>query len=109
MSRSCSKKCVANYVEDELEKAPDHIAEDIKQYLYQINLRHGSSEYALFTYFEFIMVARHGLESPLKLGNKDIPFPISFFYGDNDWMDIDAGQRVVNKNKNQKESKLYIV
>jgi len=45
------------------------------------------------------MFAKHPLESPSLLGNPELPFPVSFFYGDIDWMDIEGGRRVVEINQ----------
>jgi hypothetical protein len=62
-------------------------------------MKDGSSEYALFICFEFGMYAHNWLECETRLGNPDFPKPISFFYGDDDWMADGAGRRVTSKNK----------
>lgn len=62
-------------------------------------MREGSTEYALFICFEMGMYAHNYLESENRLGNPDLPIPISFFYGDRDWMYDSAGSRVIKKNK----------
>ena len=62
-------------------------------------MREGSTEYAIFTCFEFGMYAWNPLEDKERLGNPNFPLAISFFYGDDDWMYDGGGQRIVNKNK----------
>ena len=59
-------------------------------------MQDGTTEYAIFISFEVGMYAKNPLESAHLLGNPELPFAISFFYGDIDWMDKDAGQRVVD-------------
>jgi hypothetical protein len=39
--------------------------------------------------------AKNPLESIKKLGNPKLPVPVSFFYGDMDWMDYRGGERTV--------------
>lgn len=45
------------------------------------------------------MHAHNPLEDKERLGNPDYPIPVSFYYGDIDWMDIKGGERVVEANK----------
>jgi len=54
-------------------------------------MQQGSTEYAIFISFHVGMFAKNPLELEQYLGNADIPFPISFFYGDIDWMDKNGG------------------
>lgn len=81
-------------------------------------MREGSTEYAIFICFEIGLWAFNPLESEKRLGNPEIAIPISFYYGDSDWMDYRGGQRIVDKNifkysndETQKKalSKLYII
>lgn len=58
----------------------------------------GSTEYAIFVCFHVGMFAINFLEAEERLGNPDLNLPISFFYGDSDWMDEKAGRRIVAKN-----------
>ena len=44
-----------------------------------------------------MMIAKHPLEDDDRLGG--IPIPVSFFYGENDWMIKDGGENVINKNQ----------
>lgn len=62
-------------------------------------MQDGSTEYAIFICFELGMFAKNPLESSRVLGNPELPFAVSFFYGDIDWMDIDGGRRVVELNQ----------
>lgn len=79
-------------------------------------MRPGSTEYAIFVCFEVGMYSITPLERENRLGNHDISFPVSFFYGDKDWMDYKAGERVIVNNKfyNQADpkaglSQVYII
>ena len=73
-------------------------------------MQEGSTEYAIFICFELGMFAKNPLELDRFLGNEELPFPISFFYGDIDWMDKKGGERVVNKNKfGGSQSHVYVV
>ena len=58
-------------------------------------MREGSTEYAIFVCFRVGMYAWNPLETTNRLGNPDFPLPVSFFYGDRDWMDVNGGRRVV--------------
>jgi cardiolipin-specific phospholipase len=75
----------------------------------QIFMKAGSTEYAIFTCFEFGMFAKNPLESKERLGNPDFPLPISFFYGDDDWMYDSGGRRIVNVNKFKGNSDCYTI
>ena len=73
-------------------------------------MRDGSTEYAIFICFELGLYAINPLEGQDRLGNPELDVPISFFYGDNDWMDYRGGDRIVEVNKYGKGlSHVYIV
>ena len=70
--------------------------------MYQILMRKGTTEYAIHLMFNPTLTAHLPLGSPEKLGRPDFPVPISFFYGDEDWVlnvDEDAAQKVCIRNK----------
>jgi cardiolipin-specific phospholipase len=68
-------------------------------YMHQIFMRDGSTEYAIFVCFHVGMFAINPLEAEERLSNPDLNLPISFFYGDRDWMDHKAGRRVIERNR----------
>ena len=68
-------------------------------YMHQIFMRDGSTEYAIFVCFHVGMFAINPLEAEERLSNPDLNLPISFFYGDRDWMDHRAGRRVIERNR----------
>lgn len=68
-------------------------------YMHQIFMREGSTEYAIFICFKLGMFAHNPLETEDRLGNPELPIPVSFYYGDVDWMDHRGGRRVVEKNR----------
>lgn len=73
--------------------------EHLLVYMHQVFMRDGSTEYAIFICFELGMYAVHPLERGDRLGNPALDLPISFFYGDVDWMDYRGGERIVKVNK----------
>lgn len=74
-------------------------------------MRPGRTEYAIFFQFELGLFPHNPLGAVERLGNPDYPIPISFMYGDRDWMDAVGSAAVVdgNKFKETGESQLHIV
>ena len=56
----------------------------------------GSSEYILFECFDELMFAKEPLEREDRLGQ--LPIPVSFFYGAQDWIKRSGGDNVVSQN-----------
>lgn len=79
-------------------------------YLSQVIMREGSTEYSLAICFDQALYAYNPLEAAGRLGNPDLPFAISFFYGDIDWQDNCGGLRTLKQNKLRDSiSKLHLV
>jgi hypothetical protein len=55
-------------------------------YMYQISMREGTTEYAPMINFSLTLKAHLPLGIKEKLMNPDFPLPITFIYGDNDWV-----------------------
>lgn len=72
-------------------------------------MKQASTEYAIFVCFEVGMWAVNPLERDDLLGNENFPIPVSFYYGDRDWMDANGGHRVISKNKFKDFSNHYII
>ncbi|CAF3197414.1 unnamed protein product [Rotaria socialis] len=67
--------------------------DDVAQYLYHLCAQPGSGEFALPRVLKSSVFAYNPLENRLK----DCQVSrITFFYGDHDWMDAEAGQRTVD-------------
>eukprot|EP01097_Dermamoeba_algensis_P005498 TRINITY_DN3501_c0_g1_i1.p1 TRINITY_DN3501_c0_g1~~TRINITY_DN3501_c0_g1_i1.p1 ORF type:complete len:200 (-),score=15.34 TRINITY_DN3501_c0_g1_i1:40-639(-) len=67
---------------------PEPQASSLASYLYQINSRKGSGEYALKSILvpgAFAVFGRRGLMDRLA----ELTIPVSFYYGDSDWMNPD--------------------
>lgn len=94
--RGCFSCLMRRYVKNRLGSVPQEELNDFKNYLQQTLLREGSTEYAIFVCFSYVMFALHSLEEDDRLGG--IQIPISFFYGDRDWMPREGGIRVLEKN-----------
>lgn len=61
-------------------------------------MRNGSTEYAIFVSFDLGMWSHNPLILERLLANPDLPIPVSFYYGDIDWMDYKAGHKVLENN-----------
>lgn len=92
---SLIKKFISRRMEDSL--TPDE-QKDMLDYMHQIFMREGSTEYAIFICFEVWLWAVNPLESQKRLGSPEFALPVSFYYGEYDWMDKRGGQRVVSNN-----------
>jgi hypothetical protein len=62
-------------------------------------MREGSTEYAIFVCFKSGVLAHNPLEHITRLGNPNLPFPISFIYGEVDWMDNQGAERAITVNR----------
>ena len=45
------------------------------------------------------MYAVNALEAENRLGNPEFPIAVSFIFGDRDWTDVSAGERVTARNR----------
>ena len=81
------------------------------EYLFQILLRETSSSIALFQQHDPGLHAHAPLSASDKLNNSEIPFPISFVYGENDWMDSRGSREIVRSNRffASGESQLHVL
>jgi pimeloyl-ACP methyl ester carboxylesterase len=59
-------------------------------------MRPGSTEYAIFLQFDIQLHAYNPLDQKDRL--LSLPIPVSFYFGDIDWMLTDAGQKIVDAN-----------
>lgn len=105
------RKMVKSYMKRRMADLPEEEFNTMLDYMHQIFMRDGSTEYAIFICFTMGMWAINPLESEIRLSNPGFNLPMSFFYGDRDWMDEDAGRRIVSKNKyeSSKLSAVYTV
>ena len=71
----------------------------MEEYLFQIFVRPPSSEMALFMQFDSGLHAITPLDHPDVLRDSELPFPISFIFGDSDWMDSRGSREIVKANK----------
>ena len=58
----------------------------ISDYMYHILMRPGTTEYGIHTMFQPTLQSHLPLGAHDKLGSKAFPIPVSFFYGDEDWV-----------------------
>jgi pimeloyl-ACP methyl ester carboxylesterase len=104
------KKIIKGYLTKRMKDLPPEEFNDLHAYMYQIFMREGSTEYALFTCFQLGMFAVNALEAEDRLGNPEFPLAISFFHGDIDWTPREPMTRVLEKNKfNKTDSRFHIV
>ena len=93
------------------ESTSEEEKQSISDYMYQTMMRSGTTEQAIFLLFNPDLHAFLPLGHESKLGSQDFSVPVSFFYGENDWVlfvEEDAGQKCVNSNKN-KQSRYHKV
>ena len=57
----------------------------------------GSTEFAIFVCFDHMMFAHKALQREDRLGSA--PFPISFYFGDRDWMPKEGCKEILEFNK----------
>ena len=57
------------------------------------------TEKALTATFKFGVYPHHCLTEVDRLGNPNLPFPIAFCYGDQDWLGTDGADQIVQGNK----------
>jgi pimeloyl-ACP methyl ester carboxylesterase len=84
-------------------KIPDSHFDIFKSYFYQIALSPAGSDYALQSLFKIGIWAKMPLEERLNKLN----IPISFFYGEHDWMLASAGETV--KAKHSEVCRVWVV
>ena len=64
-------------------------------------MRNGTTEFAIMICFDLGFYPKLSLGHPDRLASPNFPIPISFVYGDQDWVrvvDEDAGRKVVDAN-----------
>ena len=84
----------------------------IKDYMYQIFMRRGTTEYALMLFFEPFMVCSIPLGATDRLGSPNAPIAVSFVYGDKDWvvsLEEDGPKDLVNNHPDKANSKYHVV
>ena len=87
----------------------DKQSDDVADYLFQTLMRDGTTENAPMINFNLYMSAHIPLGSGDKI--RGYKKPISFIYGDNDWVHIlegDIAETVVKNNKHYKEGLLGV-
>ena len=84
---------VKNRIKGEL---PENELNDYKEYMKHILVKPGSTEYALFVCFDHYLFSTMPLDDVGRL--KDSKLPISFYYGDRDWMSFVGNHDVLQKN-----------
>ena len=75
-------------------------------YFYQTLLRPGSTEYCIFNCFTEELFAKHPLDSDDRLCQ--LPIPVSFFYGDKDWMRRYGVDKILQRNPYKDEQSRFI-
>jgi len=87
-------------------KTGHHLSEEeieaFHKYMYGILAAKGSGEYALKHILEPFAFPRQPLEHRMD----SITFPITFIYGDQDWMDPKAAKRLLNRVRDARQRKL---
>ena len=96
------------YIKKRFQSLPAHEIVDYKDYMCKTLLRPASTDNALFVCFDHLLFPKHALEEDDRLGKLKIP--MSFFYGDRDWMMKAGGINVLERNFYRGEhSHLHII
>ena len=75
----------------------------------QTLLRPASTDNALFVNFDYLLFAKHPLEEEDRLGGL-VDFPMSFFFGDRDWMMRQCSYNLLSKNSlANRQSHMHII
>lgn len=100
MGEKQTKSIIERYVNN---KQGQFISEEEKQaisdHMFHVIMRNGTTEYAIHLMFNADLHAHLPLGDSSKLGSDRFPVPISFFYGENDWVlfvEENAGQKCVD-------------
>jgi hypothetical protein len=96
---SVAKSGINRYVNRMQATGSEEEANWLKEYLFQIFMRPGSTEFAIFIQFDLGMHAHQPLAAPYKLNNPNLPFPISFVFGQRDWMDNRDADLILKTNQ----------
>jgi cardiolipin-specific phospholipase len=92
------RKFIARYLNKHQQVPPEEMA-PLQELMYQIFVRPGTTEKALFILFDCGLHAHQPLHSTARLENPDLPFPISIVFGDRDWMDSRGARQIIRASK----------
>ena len=107
-------KLLNGYISNRFGISGEEEKQALIKYFYQVSMRQGTTEYAIHGLFTPALQAHLPLGSSERLGSRDSPVPVSFFYGDDDWMlkaEEDAAQICVFKHKTKfgNRSNFYLI
>jgi len=94
-----ARKLITNYVNAKMPCESEAERDCLIHYLYQIFLREGTTEYALFLQFEPGLHALKPLCAMDRLSGDHITFPISIVFGSKDWMDSRGSKSIISRSK----------
>lgn len=95
-----------------MEGYPSRHREVVRRYYNSMfKLGPSGTEKALTATFKFGAFPLHPLTAEDRLGNRHLPFPIAFCYGDQDWLGTDGADEIVRGNKFFSEhiSQIFII
>lgn len=95
-----SWKLLESQVKKAFEKASKEEVEAFTEFTFQFYLQPGDTEFSPKVLFDSGVHAYYPLSDPEKgLANNKLPFPISFVFGDRDWMDNRGASDIIRANK----------
>ena len=86
MGRSIAIRLINDYVNRKQRVDSIHHKPIISNYMYQILMRPGTTEFALFNFFLIGMRAKYGLAGPNLLASPNFKVPFICIYGEDDWV-----------------------
>jgi cardiolipin-specific phospholipase len=106
-----ARKMLVNFINNDMPiQDPAELA-CMREYLFQILCRPSETSKGFYVQLDVGLHAHVPLDSEDQLRNPDLNFPISFIYGENDWMDSRGSREIVKANKffSTGESQLHIL
>lgn len=86
MGKTISLSLIRKYVSIRQKVEDDNQRQAVIDYMFQIFMRKGTTEYALAVMFEQTLMGKVPLGNDDRLGSLDFQLPFTFIYGDGDWV-----------------------
>ena len=91
--------CTSMIIEEDFEGYPVRHRDVVRRYVQHIwKLGASDTEKAITASFKFGCYPHHCLTEVDRLGNPNLPFPVAFVYGDQDWLGTNGADQIVRGN-----------
>jgi pimeloyl-ACP methyl ester carboxylesterase len=79
-------KGISNYVDRRQKVDNEQQGEAVRNYMYQIIMRKSTTDCSIIISFSLGLICHDPLNTKDKLSSGSFPIPVSFIYGDLDWV-----------------------